>query len=224
MLTEKVTFTPTMVSTGIFVGNDTVIHFNRTQERDASRGGRPCRKCGVDKDHLRGVVKSCVDCFLNGRHLHRFRYSVGPIRFVTNVVGTCTTGNADPPDVTISRANGLFDRQDFGDYDLALNNCETFAVFCKTGVRSSDQARSALSLIDAALERLYNDVLVHHGQEKLNELMQVITRFLGDEPSQQGVGKLNKFKQKIDWYRANRWSPDQISDGLRNLEIDQGDH
>ncbi|PRQ60638.1 putative endopeptidase, NLPC/P60 domain, LRAT-like domain-containing protein [Rosa chinensis] len=118
---------------GIFIGEDRVIHFVRTNEGNTSRRVEPCQKCGVDKNHLRGVVKSCVDCFLNGHSLRRYRYSASHRRFATNLGGTCTTGDADPPDVTISRAEDLFNTKDFGDYDLLKNNCETFAVFCKTG-------------------------------------------------------------------------------------------
>ncbi|KAM5557873.1 protein LEAD-SENSITIVE 1 [Rosa sericea] len=215
---------------GIFIGEDRVIHFNRTKEGNTSRRVKPCQKCGVDKNHLRGVVKSCVDCFLNGRSLRRFRYGVSHRRFATNNVGTCTTGDPDSPDVTISRANDLFNKKDFGDYDLVQNNCETFAVFCKTGKRRSDQASTAILLIkgaiESAIERLYEDVSTHHGEGKLNELKQAIDRyrFFGDVSIQPGEEELNKFKQMIDRCIANRSSPDEISDGLKNLEKDQEGH
>ncbi|XP_050386525.1 protein LEAD-SENSITIVE 1-like [Argentina anserina] len=165
---------------GIFVEGDTVIHFNMTQEAEAS-GAKPCKQCGVDKKHLRGVVKSCVDCFLKGSSLRRYGYGVRPERYIGSRAGTCTTGRADPPEVTISRANDLFDKKaGFGDYDLFQNNCEAFAVLCKTGKRVSDQAGTAKLMIrackDLELGRLLRDVSVHYGdagEEKINKLKQL---------------------------------------------------
>ncbi|XP_061999640.1 protein LEAD-SENSITIVE 1-like [Rosa rugosa] len=116
---------------GIFIGGDRVIHYNRTKDGNTSQRAKPSKNCGVDKNHLRGVVKSCVDCFLKHHTLRRFQYGVGYGRYLTNWPGT---------------NNG------FGDYNLFENNCEAFAMFCKTEKRVSDQACSAMLLIKASVK------------------------------------------------------------------------
>ncbi|KAL4566991.1 hypothetical protein LXL04_022561 [Taraxacum kok-saghyz] len=49
--------------------------------------------------------------------LGRYRYEYG---------GTCTTAMSDGPDLVIDRA-----------YDVFINNCEDFALYCKTGILAS---------------------------------------------------------------------------------------
>ncbi|KAK9914644.1 hypothetical protein M0R45_038412 [Rubus argutus] len=170
---------------GIFIGGDRVIHYNITQKAGTSRRAKTCRNCGVDPNQLRGVVKSCVDCFLKGHTLRRFQYGVTFCRFLTNNPGTCTTGQAHPPDVIISRANDLLNNKDgFGEYHLFDNNCEAFAVFCTTANRVSNQACSAVQLLKAsvkvAVDRLLCDVSVHHGPEKHDKLKQTIDTWLAN--------------------------------------------
>lgn len=171
---------------GIFIGGDRVIHYNITKEAaGTSRRAKPCRNCGVDPNNLRGVVKSCVDCFLKGHTLRRFQYGVPYCRFLTNNPGTCTTGHAHLPDVTIRRANDLLNKKDdFGDYHLFDNNCEAFAVLCTTENRVSDQACSAVMLLKAgvklAVDRLLRDVSVHHGPDKHDKLKQTIDNLLAN--------------------------------------------
>ncbi|CAF2345108.1 unnamed protein product [Brassica rapa] len=75
--------------------------------------------------------------------------------------GTCTLAPSDPPEDVLFRANfhllldGWFD-----DYDVADNNCEDFAIYCKTGLLgrynkailgTSGQVNSAASASVAAL-------------------------------------------------------------------------
>ncbi|PRQ60654.1 putative LRAT-like domain-containing protein [Rosa chinensis] len=173
---------------GIFIEGDRVIHYNITQEGNTSKRTKHCKNCGIDKNHLRGVVKSCVDCLLKRHTLRRFQYALGYGRYLTNWPGTCTTGRADPPEVTISRANDLFNNKvEFGDYNLFENNCEAFAVFCKTGKRVSDQASVAMSWMKAgvkmARDRLLRDVWVHHGEEQYNRLKQMIDSWLAQTSS-----------------------------------------
>ncbi|PRQ60649.1 putative endopeptidase, NLPC/P60 domain, LRAT-like domain-containing protein [Rosa chinensis] len=130
---------------GIFIGGDRVIHYNKTQEGNTSKRVKQyCKNCGIDENPLRGVVNSCVDCFLKRHTLRRFQYAVGKGRYLLSWPGTCTTDPAEQPGVTIRRANDLFNNKvGFGDYNLFENNCEAFAVFCKTGNRVSHQAYSA---------------------------------------------------------------------------------
>ncbi|KAL6132329.1 hypothetical protein ACLB2K_070700 [Fragaria x ananassa] len=163
---------------GIFIGGDRVIHYNRTRDANKWNRAEPCRNCKLDRNHLRGVVKSCVDCFLKGHDLRRFQYGVKVVRYLASRHGTCTTGRADPPEVAIRRANDHLDGHGFGDYDLFENNCEVFAVFCKTEKAVSSQAWSAKSVLKAGvkirIDRLLQDVLVHQGQEKHDKTKQRI--------------------------------------------------
>ncbi|KAL6132312.1 hypothetical protein ACLB2K_070683 [Fragaria x ananassa] len=172
---------------GIYIGGDRVIHYNRTREANKWNRAKPCSKCELDRNHLRGVVKSCVDCFLHGHNLRRFQYGVNVVRYLASWHGTCTTGRPDPPEVAIRRASDYFNKKDghgFGDYDLFENNCEAFAVFCKTEKAVSSQAWAAVLLLKAGVkigrDRLLHDVKVHHGQEKHDKLKQMIDSALTD--------------------------------------------
>lgn len=102
-------------------------------------GNYPCLICG-DQSNLDGVITSCLDCFLAGGNLYLFEYGVSKAIFMAKLRGgTCTIAPSDPSDEVISRANFLFLLKGFGAYHLLENNCEDFAIYCKTGlVVSSD--------------------------------------------------------------------------------------
>ncbi|KAI3756327.1 hypothetical protein L1987_56147 [Smallanthus sonchifolius] len=53
---------------------------------------------------------------------------------------TCTTARSDPPEAVIHRATYLFENGYF-EYDLMKNNCEDFALYCKTGLWSEDKGK-----------------------------------------------------------------------------------
>lgn len=106
-----------------------------------------------------GVVLSCLDCFLGNGSLYCFDYGVPTSVFVTRVRGgTCTTAKSDSPRTVIHRAMYLL-QNGFGNYDVFQNNCEDFAMYCKTGilildrqgVGRSGQASSALNAPLAAM-------------------------------------------------------------------------
>ncbi|MCL7043659.1 hypothetical protein MKW94_014114 [Papaver nudicaule] len=87
-----------------------------------------------------GVVLSCLDCFLGSGSLYLFEYGVTPSIFFAKVRGgTCTTAQSDPKDMVIHRAMYLL-QKGFGNYDIFLNNCEDFALYCKTGLLTLDKA------------------------------------------------------------------------------------
>lgn len=48
--------------------------------------------------------------------------------------GTCTTAPSDPPEEVVHRAKYLLSGNGFGEYHLLDNNCEDFAIYCKTGL------------------------------------------------------------------------------------------
>ncbi|KAH0436776.1 hypothetical protein IEQ34_026347 [Dendrobium chrysotoxum] len=133
---------------GIYIGDDTVIHFTRAAGQEVGTGtfldklflssspvptGAICERCG-DQSHLHGVIKSCIDCFLAGGKLYIFEYGVSPAFFIAKARGgTCTLAASDPAEDGLHRAKSLLD-QGFGVYSLFKNNCEDFAIYCKTGL------------------------------------------------------------------------------------------
>ncbi|CAD6245747.1 unnamed protein product [Miscanthus lutarioriparius] len=140
---------------GIYVGGSKVAHFTRKKEAGTagldsaiavsslllSQGGSDeCPTfpdCGFQLPDS-GVVLTCLDCFLRGGALHRFEYGVPAAAFLAKLRGgTCTTARADPSDAAVRRAMHLL-QNGFGDYDVFENNCEDFALYCKTGLLPAD--------------------------------------------------------------------------------------
>ncbi|CAI0391077.1 unnamed protein product, partial [Linum tenue] len=96
----------------------------------------PCPTCSSREEAgNNGVLLSCLDCFLSGGILYRFEYSVNPALFLAKARGgTCTLADADPDDVVVHRAKFLLEENGFGCYNVFKNNCEDFAIYCKTGL------------------------------------------------------------------------------------------
>ncbi|KAL1811876.1 hypothetical protein ACET3Z_021953 [Daucus carota] len=138
---------------GIFVGGNKVVHFTPKKEEN-SRTEAPLitfdgmsdtafscptyPDCGFRQPNS-GVVLTCLDCFLRNGSLYSFDYEVSPSIFLTRVRGgTCTTAASDPPQTVIHRAMYLL-QNGFGNYDVFQNNCEDFALYCKTGLLTVDR-------------------------------------------------------------------------------------
>ncbi|KAJ4823740.1 hypothetical protein Tsubulata_005557 [Turnera subulata] len=137
---------------GIYVGDGKVIHFTRRGQEvgtgtvldillvssGPARSQVPCPTCTVQEGG-HGVVRSCLNCFLAGGILYRFEYAVNPTLFLAKVRGgTCTLAVSDPNDVVVHRAKYLLENG-FGCYNVFKNNCEDFAIYCKTGLLVLDQ-------------------------------------------------------------------------------------
>ncbi|KAJ3681306.1 hypothetical protein LUZ60_015795 [Juncus effusus] len=136
---------------GIYIGDDKVIHFTRAAGREIGTGTmldvllfsssptttRNCEICSnLQQDHpnQQGVIISCLNCFLDGGNLYLFTYSVSSAFFLAKARGgTCTLATSDLPDLVIHRAKYLLNNG-FGAYCLFKNNCEDFAIYCKTGL------------------------------------------------------------------------------------------
>jgi len=138
---------------GIFVGENKVVHF--TPDRDSNsniwvpsfyKSTLTCSSfsdCGFGQSN-RGVVRSCLDCFLGNGSLYRFEYGVSRLVFFAHVRGgTCSTAKSDPPEAVIHRALYLLE-SGFGNYDVFQNNCEDFALYCKTGLRVVDEINTGI--------------------------------------------------------------------------------
>ncbi|WCJ25092.1 NC domain-containing protein-related [Euphorbia peplus] len=159
---------------GIYVGDEKVIHFTRGGGQEIGTGtvldrvifssspsnsaGIPCPNCG-DQSREDGVISSCLDCFLSGGDLYRFEYGVSPALFIAKARGgTCTLAACDPPEDVLHRASFLLENG-FGVYNIFKNNCEDFAIYCKTGlliftslsVGRSGQACSFVAAISAVV-------------------------------------------------------------------------
>ncbi|KAF7831184.1 Lecithin retinol acyltransferase [Senna tora] len=158
---------------GIYVGEGMVIHFTRggqeigtgtvldrflVSSSPTHSADNPCPKCG-DQSKLDGVISSCLDCFLSGGNLYLFEYGVSPAFFLAKARGgTCTLASSDPPEDVLHRASYLL-KNGFGVYNIFKNNCEDFAIYCKTGllvftnisVGRSGQAASYLAAVSAVV-------------------------------------------------------------------------
>jgi len=149
---NKLTPVITMSHAGIYVGGEKVVHF--THQKEASSGpnsfsssslrsdnSSACPtfpECGLQQPNS-GVILSCLDCFLGNGSVYCFEYGVTPSVFLAQFRGgTCTTALTDPPEAVIHRAMYLL-FNGFGNYDLFGNNCEDFAIYCKTGLLPEDQ-------------------------------------------------------------------------------------
>ncbi|KNA08834.1 hypothetical protein SOVF_159220 [Spinacia oleracea] len=135
---------------GIYAGDGKVIHFTRgpgqeigtgtfldnvvfSSSPSSDRTKDPCPVCG-DQSNLSGVISSCLDCFLWDGELYLFEYKVSPAFFLAKARGgTCTMAPSDTPEDVVSRASFLLENG-FGGYNIFKNNCEDFAIYCKTGL------------------------------------------------------------------------------------------
>ncbi|KAL9234567.1 hypothetical protein vseg_009425 [Gypsophila vaccaria] len=162
---------------GIYVGGSKVVHFTPDRDRkissESSTSSDPTRDvppscdtfpdCGF-RQPSSGVILSCLDCFLGKGSLYLFEYGVTPSAFLAKVRGgTCTTAQSDLPGTVIHRAMYLL-QNGFGNYNVFRNNCEDFALYCKTGLLIVDtegvgRSGQASSIVGAPLAALLSTPL-----------------------------------------------------------------
>lgn len=200
---------------GIYVGDGKVIHFTRgqgqelgtgtfidlflTSSRSTPHASTPCEKCGSNKDS-NGVLLSCLDCFLSGCPLYRFEYEENTAVFLAKARGgTCTLALSDPPEVVLHRANYLFNNG-FGCYHIFRNNCEDFAMYCKTGLlimndNTIGTSGQAVSFLGAPLAALCSSPLNFIMAEPLGMVMATagmycLSRYFADLGNRKDVAKV----------------------------------
>ncbi|XP_047340449.1 protein LEAD-SENSITIVE 1-like [Impatiens glandulifera] len=131
---------------GIFVGGCKVVHFTPDRRNDEEFSNQSILlsscptfpDCGF-KQRKSGVKISCLDCFLKNGSLHVFKYGVSNSVFIAQVRGgTCTTAPSDAPRSVIHRSMYLL-QNGYRNYDVFSNNCEDFALYCKTGLLTLDR-------------------------------------------------------------------------------------
>nr|XP_043628969.1 protein LEAD-SENSITIVE 1-like isoform X2 [Erigeron canadensis] len=156
---------------GIFIGDGKIIHFVQTnksailasssESSDHSGEYTPC----LDESYCRsetvpgsGVRITCIACFVKNkkRFLYRYKYNASSKFLIAKVrAGTCTTASSDPQETVMHRVNYLY-KNGYGEYHLKNNNCEDFALYCKTGLWSNDKDRqgrsSQANMVDGYLE------------------------------------------------------------------------
>ncbi|KAH1105830.1 hypothetical protein J1N35_009598 [Gossypium stocksii] len=133
---------------GIYVGDDMVIHLQGAAKK---LGALPaCHKCGDKRVENGEIAKVCIDCFLDGETLQIYDYGVPLPEFMNRKRGTCCLRHSKPPHEVISAATGFLERNGFGSYDMFANNCEDFAVYCKTGSAVSYQIVGHIERVSAA--------------------------------------------------------------------------
>ncbi|KAL8162445.1 hypothetical protein V2J09_013934 [Rumex salicifolius] len=155
---------------GIYIGEGKVVHFTPAAPSTSiftisSSSSIPAHledQCTLPEcawtQPRGGVVISCLDCFIGSGSLYLYDYGVSWFVFLTKIRGgTCTTAKPDPPEEAVDRATYLV-RSGFGKYDVLKNNCEDFALYCKTGlvvvdrgVGGSGQVMQASSVVGAPL-------------------------------------------------------------------------
>ena len=149
-----------------------MVHFRPERNLNSSEGSNDSYDsmscptfpdCGFRQPNS-GVVLSCLDCFLRNGSLYCFEYGATPSVFIAKVRGgTCTTAASDPNEQVIHRAMYLL-QNGFGNYDIFQNNCEDFALYCKTGLLIMDRlgvgrSGQASSVIGAPLAAILSSPL-----------------------------------------------------------------
>ena len=144
---------------GIYSGNNKVIHY-----------------CKDENHTCNGIIKeTSLDYFLDGDKLHICKFNEYTIRkfieenllfdkpinlvltpslyvvskaykFISNESQeTRTAWRIFDPQETVKRARSSIGKEG---YNLATHNCEHFAIWCKTGVCSSEQINKIMSLLN----------------------------------------------------------------------------
>ncbi|GLJ17313.1 hypothetical protein SUGI_0300610 [Cryptomeria japonica] len=132
---------------GIYIGEDLdlVIHFQNSVG-DKLLGSSihrfdQCPDCGHHSGRSGVVLISCLNCFLRDGKIYRYQYGyrtqywrkiLWELTRFPRLLKCCTSFTSDPPEIVIGRAKELL-TDGFGDYNLVTNNCEDFALLCKTG-------------------------------------------------------------------------------------------
>ncbi len=108
---------------GIYIGEGRVVNFDSTAARKVlgTVNGAPPK-----------IVEVSMDEFSGGSEIHVRAYEESSLCF-------------DSTEAVARAKSKLGERG----YDLALNNCEHFAVWCKTGESSSTQVDSACKVVSA---------------------------------------------------------------------------
>ena len=143
-------------SAGIYAGDGKVIHFLTPMETGDPKTSQ--------------IVESDLSDFLGpGTDVtwRVYRYAVGAKELGTTQQTPHTSWQSDDVSTVLARARAALE-EGFGQYNIVGNNCEDFALYCKTGQRclASGQYVSTLNKIAAARQAAasgYRSPLVYAG-------------------------------------------------------------
>ncbi|KAF3433989.1 hypothetical protein FNV43_RR25092 [Rhamnella rubrinervis] len=127
---------------GIYVGDGKVVHLTRAPGLiifSSSDESSPSHHSGEDR-----VVCCSTEEFVCGGDLYLYEYGVMTSLFIIKRGGSCTSFTSDPPKDVLHRASILLEKG-FGDYHLFENNCEDFAIYCKTSLLRMDGPNRGIS-------------------------------------------------------------------------------
>ncbi|XP_060971188.1 protein LEAD-SENSITIVE 1-like [Cannabis sativa] len=143
---------------GIYVENDRVIYYKSKNNKSKYSGN--CERCGYNPTRSRGVVKSCLECFLQGHGLYLFQYGVSDAHCLIWRSGTCHTGSRiDYRPTIVNNAKEMLKESESsrlmlnnnlinGWYDFSDKNSMCFALMCtktKRNITTCIQEISGLS-------------------------------------------------------------------------------
>ncbi|OMO96276.1 hypothetical protein COLO4_15382 [Corchorus olitorius] len=116
---------------GIYVGNNMVIYL-----QEPSKGSSPaCQQCGYDRNCSGRIIKTCLDCFLDGHNIDFHNYGGLSLEFIRE--------RSKRADEVIKKAT-YFIEANVETYKSVAKNCQDFAVYCKTGKAFSIDEQLAL--------------------------------------------------------------------------------
>ncbi|XP_071727542.1 protein LEAD-SENSITIVE 1-like [Rutidosis leptorrhynchoides] len=170
---------------GIFVEKDIIIHFLSTtnvaggiSSVSSFSKNALCSMShyGVEKVAGSGIRMCCIDCFIKKGKLYRFKYEASREFLLAKLRGgTCTTATPDTPGDVIARAIYLFENG-YDKYHLLKNNCEDFALYCKTGLWSTDADNKGKSS-QAVMVRKADDEHGHKSKKLVKRLKNVFPKY-----------------------------------------------
>ncbi|KAH1160053.1 hypothetical protein GYH30_031701 [Glycine max] len=134
---------------GTYVGEGMVIHFSRGEGKESGTGTILDRLLISSSPLHANFDIPCprCDCFLSGGDLYLLKYGA--------------TASSDPTEYFLHRSLFLLENE-FGGCHVFMNNCEDFAIYCKTSllvvtnicVGQSGQAASCLAAASAVVSLL----------------------------------------------------------------------
>ena len=146
---------------GIYVGDGMVVHYSE-EESDMGGVGRILKE-GTKAFKNVHIQKTTIDQFIDGDNcfvLHfmegcrqprkiqeRTSFAIGDREYYVPVIGESTRYRVFSPEETVERALSQLG-EGKGEYDLVKNNCEHFAIWCKTGVKESIQVKNVIKTLE----------------------------------------------------------------------------
>lgn len=125
---------------GVYVGDNKVIHYSGA-ESDFS--GKKTVRYGTMDEFLSGQKEFFELVFpdIHKRPEKEARYETQSLKY-----------HLYSPEETVKRAESRLGEDK---YNLALNNCEHFAIWCKTGISESYQVKDVLKNVVKMVEKIY---------------------------------------------------------------------